>query len=267
MRLRARSQRGFETRTDLVDDRFRRQVVSGSVDEEDLPWLRLCAPRRVESDEVPPCVDRPYRQDAYTSGRRFQPLGDAQCHLATGEERLCVAGRNDVELAVVVELPDRVERPTCRRLPQSQRALEPKPPFAQPQQELFRGPLVDAFRGSTRVELRIEISAGYQLLAQPLMFLRVEMLGAELGEHRQQRTMRGHACERMPLEPFPRVEQARRDSTRQLGGTARREARLGLLRQIELVGRIADRVLPFRRILEARQDVADPDEPLLTVGC
>src|SRR5438270_12397951 len=100
MRLRARSQRGFETCTDLVDDRFRRQFISGSVDEEELPRLRLCAPRRVEADEVPPCRDRPYRQDADMRGRRFQPLGDAQCYLATREERLCVAGRDDVELAV-----------------------------------------------------------------------------------------------------------------------------------------------------------------------
>src|SRR6266516_1267349 len=130
--------------------------------------------------------------------------------VASARNRLC---RGDL-LDGVTNSRERglqLERP--RRVGVGQ--LTPNPALAQPQEELFRRALVDALGGGTGVELRIESSAGNQLLAEPLMFLRVEMLRAQLGQDRHQRAMRGDACESVALEPLSRVEQLRRDPSRQ----------------------------------------------------
>jgi len=45
----------------------------------------------------------------------LERAGDIDRDLSTGEERLRVTGRNDVELAVVVKLADREQRVPCSR--------------------------------------------------------------------------------------------------------------------------------------------------------
>src|SRR5439155_17253772 len=99
------------------------------------------------------------------------------------------------------------------------------------------------------------------------MEVRVEVLGPELGEDRDQGSMHRNAGECVPLEPLSRVEEARRHPP----GRGRRSAWgkpcLRLLRKIELVGDEAQRFLPFRRILESREDLARTDERLLPIRC
>jgi hypothetical protein len=45
----------------------------------------------------------------------IKPSGDARHQLAILEERLCISGRDEIELAAVIELADREERTTGRR--------------------------------------------------------------------------------------------------------------------------------------------------------
>ena len=139
--------------------------------------------------------------------------------------------------------------------------LAPDPPLAQAEQELLRGALVDAFRrprahrarrrdpprGSAppqRARSRSRRCSSESKCSGPS--------SARIGTSD---AMRGDAGERVPLEPLTRVEQPRRHvSGRRRRRRARREAGLRLLREVELVGRVADRVLPLGRVLEARRE-------------
>src|SRR5207247_7939426 len=109
------AQGGLEAAADLLQDRVQRQLIVVRIDDENLPRLGLGTPRSVEPDEVPPCVRRPHRQNAHMAGRGLEVLGDTRRHVAIRKQRLRVTGRYDVELPVVVELPDGVERVTAVR--------------------------------------------------------------------------------------------------------------------------------------------------------
>jgi hypothetical protein len=57
-------------------------------------------------------------------GNRFELAGDTSCHIGIGEQRLRIAGRNEVELTGVVELADRVQRLPARRDSERERGIE-----------------------------------------------------------------------------------------------------------------------------------------------
>ena len=97
------------------------------------------------------------------------------------------------------------------------------------------------------------------------MLLAVEVLRPELGEHRDERRMRRDSRERVLLEPLARLEQSGRDAPCRWRSASRSESRLRLLRQIELVRRVADGVLPFGRFFEAREHLSHPDERFLPI--
>ena len=54
----------------------------------------------------------------------LERTGYIRSHLSTGEERLCIPGRNDVQLTVVVELSHGVERTPGGRCSEGKRVLE-----------------------------------------------------------------------------------------------------------------------------------------------
>ena len=123
-------------------------------------------------------------------------------------------------------------------------------PLAESQQQLLRGALVDALRRGAGVELREEtheiafrLGTGEQLLAKAAELLAVEVLGPELREDGDERAMRCHAGERVLLEPLTGIEQPRRDAAGRRRRLARGKPLLRLLGKVELVGRVADRVL------------------------
>lgn len=60
-------------------------------------------------------------------GGGLELLGDTRRQVAGGEQRLRVARGNEVELAVVVELADRVQRRAAARASESERCLELRP--------------------------------------------------------------------------------------------------------------------------------------------
>jgi hypothetical protein len=125
MRLRARAQRGLEPGADLLHDSLQGQVVVlRFVDDEELSRLRFGAPRRVKGDEIPPCVRRPHRQHAHSSRGGFELLRHLRRHVTVCEERLRVAGGHEVELTVVGELADRVERMPTGRASERERDFE-----------------------------------------------------------------------------------------------------------------------------------------------
>src|SRR5438552_6958222 len=108
--------------------------------------------------------------------------------------------------------------------------------LAQSQQQLFRRALVDALCRGTCVELGIEVAAGDELLAQTAVFFGVEVLGAELRQDRNERSMCRDAGERVALESLARIEQPGRDPPSRRRQAARCEPSLRLSREIELVG-------------------------------
>jgi hypothetical protein len=115
MRLRARPQRGFEPRSNPLDNGLDRQLlVTGPIDDEEFPRLGLNTPGCVEGDEVPPGVGRPDRQHADVVRRRFELLRDPERNVPAREQRLRVARGDEIELAVGIQLTDRLER-VCTR--------------------------------------------------------------------------------------------------------------------------------------------------------
>ena len=153
--------------------------------------------------------------------------------------------------------------------------LSLEPALAKPQQQLLGGLLVDPRGGGARVELGVQRdevvgrrSSGDEVVAQAARGLGVEVLGPELGENPDQARVGNAARERVALEPLSRFEQARRDRRR--GGAARLparcEPRLGLLRQVEPVGEVAQRILEVGRVVEPLENLTRPYEGLLAVG-
>ncbi len=94
------------------------------VDDEELARLGVCTPRSMERNQVAPRICRPHRQHADMERGGLQCSGDIRGHLSTGEERLCITGRDDVELAVVVELADRKQRVSCSRFAERECVFE-----------------------------------------------------------------------------------------------------------------------------------------------
>src|SRR5438874_1582341 len=98
------------------------------------------------------------------------------------------------------------------------------------------------------------------------MLFAVEVLRPELGEDRHEGGMGGDAGERVLLEALAGVQQSRGNASRSGGGTSRRKSGLRLFREVEPVRRVADRILPFGRILGTRKHLSHSDERLLPIG-
>jgi hypothetical protein len=103
-RLCSASQRGIEAGSDLANECIQGETLVTVVHDEELARLGVCAPRRMERDQVSPRVRRPDGHHAHMEGSGLERTGDIRSHLSTGEERLRIPGRNDLELAIVVEL-------------------------------------------------------------------------------------------------------------------------------------------------------------------
>ena len=101
--------RVFEACADLSEDVVKRQLFARGVDDEKLARLRPGSPRGVEADEVPPRIGGPNREHTHVTRSGFEVLGDTRSQVSIGKERLRVPRRNQVELAVIVELADRVQ--------------------------------------------------------------------------------------------------------------------------------------------------------------
>src|SRR5207302_1673424 len=99
--------------------------------------------------------------------------------------------------------------------------------------------------------------------AQPAVQLGVEVLRTQLRQDRNERAMGGDTRKRVSFQPLAGIEQARRDLARRASRTARRETRLRLLRQIQLVGDETQSLLALRRILEPSENLAHADEAFL----
>ena len=90
------------------------------------------------------------------------------------------------------------------------------------------------------------------------------MLRRQPGEQIVELRVRGDPGEGLALEPVACFQKSRRDRAG-LTCSPRREPGLGLLRQVEPVGRESHRILSFGRVLEARQHLAHANEGLLPV--
>jgi hypothetical protein len=122
--LGASSQRLVEAGANLPDECVQGQVLVAVVHNEDLARLGLCPPCCVERDQVPPSVRRPDWKHANMQGGGFERAGDVHSNLSACEEWLGVPRRNDVQLAVVVELAHGEQRVPCSRRPEGERMFE-----------------------------------------------------------------------------------------------------------------------------------------------
>src|SRR6185295_5739939 len=78
----------------------------------------------MEADKVPPGVAGPDRNYADMERSRFKRPGDVRRHVPACKERLRVTGRHQVQLAVVVQFADPIQRVARSRGAECKRLLE-----------------------------------------------------------------------------------------------------------------------------------------------